>query len=429
MSGPSDQFSSRLIRLYAMEGLAGLLRIAALVVLARALGDSEFGIYSLVLGLILLASQLGSLGTAAAAGYFAAHEAGRGIVRRALLLNTAVSVATAPITIMAIWLYARQNWREISAPQIVLLAATAGVLSAENAALHIIRGRRRLAAAGSLAFVRQAALMAVAVSILLAGGSADVALLGFGLVTIAMAGLAIVSARSQSPARVSDVRTHRIFRYGLESHASTVVTLLSYRLDLLLVGAFLTSTEAGLYAAVLTIDEALWFFSFIAASVVVGQVADADVPTRQRTIEALSRAVITATLFACLAVLVAAPWMLRLFGHDFESGRTALTISLVGVLALALSRVLATYRAAQGRPASNLPGSIAGLVVNITLNLLLIPRFGIEGAALATAISFIVVAGERIWDYRKSVGKGAVVRLFVPRRDDFYRLLTALRKD
>ena len=82
--------------------------------------------------------------------------------------------------------------------------------------------------------------------------------------------------------------------------------------------------------------------------------------------------------------------LLGIFGASFVAGETALRILLIGqVVGAGLGSVMYIMTmTGQERPAMFILGAI--LVANPVLNLVLIPKFGIEGAAVAKAATLIV---------------------------------------
>ena len=85
--------------------------------------------------------------------------------------------------------------------------------------------------------------------------------------------------------------------------------------------------------------------------------------------------------------------LLAVFGSDFGRGRLALTILVLGqVVNVAAGHVgvLMTMTGHEKRVAATVGASAA---CNAVLNLILIPRFGIDGAAAATAISLVLWNG------------------------------------
>jgi O-antigen/teichoic acid export membrane protein len=92
-----------------------------------------------------------------------------------------------------------------------------------------------------------------------------------------------------------------------------------------------------------------------------------------------------------LTFAVFAPLLMRVFGADFSAGADALAIVSLGMLVnLATGNVLSVLLMA-GKSSWNLLNASASLVINVGLNLVLIPKLGITGAAIAWAASIVFV--------------------------------------
>jgi len=72
-------------------------------------------------------------------------------------------------------------------------------------------------------------------------------------------------------------------------------------------------------------------------------------------------------------------------------------------LAVSLSKVLSSYILARGKPAINMWLAVIGVIINLTLNLLLIPRLGISGAAIASSFAYgAMFVGGLSWFLRQN---------------------------
>ena len=184
-----------------------------------------------------------------------------------------------------------------------------------------------------------------------------------------------------------------VWRFTLPRTLTSVIQVLLQRLDIILVGAILGAPSAAVYTGATRF-------------VVVGQLGNQGVAfafqpqlarlvaTRQldagRDLYRLSSAWIaglTAPLY--LAVCVTAPWLIRIFGHHYQSGLSSMIIvtgaMLVGNACGLVDLVLITL----GRTSWNLANSAVALALNVGLDLLLIPRIGIVGAAIGWAVAIV----------------------------------------
>ena len=81
-----------------------------------------------------------------------------------------------------------------------------------------------------------------------------------------------------------------------------------------------------------------------------------------------------------------------LWGQEFTRSVAPLWLLLPGAALLTLYTVLSRYFMALNRQQVTIRTQIASLLVNVALNLVLIPQFGIIGAALASLVSYAVEA-------------------------------------
>ncbi len=87
-------------------------------------------------------------------------------------------------------------------------------------------------------------------------------------------------------------------------------------------------------------------------------------------------------------------WIVRvLAAPEFFDSYEAIGLIATGVTLYALYMVLVVILGRTGRTELNLPAAVAALVVNVALNIVLVPPLGIVGAGLALVASYLVVVG------------------------------------
>ncbi len=96
---------------------------------------------------------------------------------------------------------------------------------------------------------------------------------------------------------------------------------------------------------------------------------------------------LTFSLPVCVAILLFAQPILHFFGHDFQTGSTALMILAVGQLVNAATGPVGYILSMTGHSGLSLFDSVVVIVLNVILDLLLIPRFGLLGAAVGSSMS------------------------------------------
>jgi O-antigen/teichoic acid export membrane protein len=113
--------------------------------------------------------------------------------------------------------------------------------------------------------------------------------------------------------------------------------------------------------------------------------------------------VVRLSLPAFVALLVFPGDLLRLFGGDFAAGAAVTMILALGQLVNAATGPCGTLLNMSGRVAVNMYDNLAALLLNVLLNLWLIPAYGIIGAAAAWAVSLAAVNVARVLQVRALV--------------------------
>ncbi|HUQ63759.1 MAG TPA: oligosaccharide flippase family protein [Acidimicrobiales bacterium] len=195
-----------------------------------------------------------------------------------------------------------------------------------------------------------------------------------------------------------------LFSYGVRSIASSAPYLVNARLDQLVLSIAVTSTALGNYAVAVSL-------SFLAApvSLAFGSIAFPRIAASTSEEEATRvqrSAIIGCTLTAC-AVLVPlgflAPRLLPLlFGHGYDDAIVPFRLLIPGTIAFVNNQVIGDVLKGRGRPLVVAVAEGVGAAVTVAGLILLIPRYGINGAAAASTVAYISVTLVLIWALRNT---------------------------
>lgn len=183
------------------------------------------------------------------------------------------------------------------------------------------------------------------------------------------------------------------FLFGWQTELSSVFQLLNYRLSLYVLGIMMDMSVVGVFSIGMSVGEAIWVFSrsisLVQYSNVLksGNTAEAKKETSRVALYALYASI------ACLAIIALLPKEFFSFifkGEEFEYAKRCVLLMSPGILAIALTNVYGNYFSAIGCLKILILKSGAGLVATIILVLILIPRYGIDGACISNTISYII---------------------------------------
>jgi O-antigen/teichoic acid export membrane protein len=195
--------------------------------------------------------------------------------------------------------------------------------------------------------------------------------------------------------RLDPALLRRLFRFGTPTMPAEVSLYALNFVDRLIILRSLGAAEAGLYSLAVKFAQAV--------NVLVRgfQLAWPPLAYSIRDDDEARRAyAVVVTLFtAACAWVVAGMWLFSrwivraLAAPKFFDSYEAIGLISTAVTLYALYLVLVVILGRTGRTEFNLPAAIGALVVNVALNLALVPPLGIVGAGLALVASYLVVLG------------------------------------
>lgn len=166
-----------------------------------------------------------------------------------------------------------------------------------------------------------------------------------------------------------------------------------YHIDVLMATVFVPESQIGFYKAALVLVGFLWLVPQSVQDVLIQSVSDHwrrnDLDEINRIASRTTRYILLfSTLLGIGLAALADPFVPLYFGAEFEPTILPLLVLIPGTIGFAAARPMLVITQAKGevRPLIIATGIVA--VGNVVLNALLIPRFGILGAAVATTIGY-----------------------------------------
>ncbi len=410
-------------------GLAALI-LGTDIVLARLLGPSAKGRFTLVLLLSQLAAVVAAWGMDAALGVVAGRgreDARRGFGNAAIWSLVVGGLAA----IVACWLYGlptdvrprgplAQVIPNLSAAQFLFgaLAIPGELFFALG--LYALLGRRQVAAYNAIRLLRRGTLLALVVAAAaIARLSLDVAVV-CNLVALA-ATVAAISLAARRDGTASLRGSWRLLgeelRFGTRVLPGALAERLQLRSDAFLLNAIVGISATGVYSVTAGLAETLWYIPNALGTVMFSRAVDPG-DDAAGTAVVLSRVTIAVTVVLAIPTFILGPALVELlYGAAFAEAGVALRFILPGIVAYSAVAVLSRYLIGRGRPGLATTTMLVGLAVNIASNVVLIPTFGIVGAAISSSISYWITALLVLVAFRRLSGRGLAETLVLRPRD------------
>lgn len=182
------------------------------------------------------------------------------------------------------------------------------------------------------------------------------------------------------------------FSFGLRGHIGNVLQFFNYRLDVFIVNYFLGPASVGIYGVSVMITELLWYLPNAVGFVIFPKAAATDPEVMNVFTPRVFRVTLGLTALAALGLAaVGRPLIQFIYSSAFIGAYIPMLVMLPGVVLLGGAKVLTNEIAGRGYPHYNSVNAGLALVLTVVLDLVLIPRHGIAGAALASSIAYTAI--------------------------------------
>ncbi|MFC1706854.1 flippase [Planctomycetota bacterium] len=197
---------------------------------------------------------------------------------------------------------------------------------------------------------------------------------------------------------------------------ATALMLVIRRTDTIMLGTFRTAAEVGVYDVAVRVATFTSITLFAVSSLAAPKFGELF---GQGDLEGLGKVARDATRLSffssvpCIVLFMLFPaFVLGLFGPEFREGAPALVVLLLGYGFLAAAGPVGFILQMTGRQWMLQRIMLGGAVINIVLNALLIPRYGIVGAAFASTATIVCYTAAQVVYVRQALG---ISTFYMPR--------------
>ena len=251
--------------------------------------------------------------------------------------------------------------------------------------------------------------------------------LALGYATAAVIGLVWTDRGGALWPRYDRRSSAEVLSFGLRGQVGNIFQFLGVRLDLLLVPALLDLRAAGIYFVAVRMSDVVGQAATAASSLIFPHVAAQQDRRATQMTERATRMIFLVVAGSALLLGLGGELVLRYaFGPTYVAGTSALLVLLVATLPLAVGRVLAADLKGRGRPGLVSGTALVAVIATVGLDLLLIPAWGIVGAAAASLAAYGLSTAVLLLAYRR-VTRGRL-RALVPRPSDVGDLVSTIRR-
>ena len=380
---------------FSTQIIGVILGLAAAIIIARVLGPSGKGAYTLIILVPTLLATFGTLGIGVANLYFVGKRKYKiaDITSNSVVLASGLGILFAA-SFLAYFYYFHPSFLKGADPICVLIATLVLPFSLLTAYFsHILLGEQKINKRNLTILVQSISFLALLLFFLFIEQSVLSTIMAWVFATIVTTITSILIVRKLTPIRLSF--HFPLFKdsvkFGVQGYLGLVISFLVYRVDMFMVNFFMSITFVGYYSVAVGLAETLWFFPGAVGMVILSRTPRSSSEDANESTPRICRNTIFLTLLAAVLLFVFGKTIINLFfGASFLPALKPMWILLPGIVAVSINKVLCNELIGRGKPIIGTIAAVVSLIINIPLNLLLIPVWGISGAAFASTVSYSV---------------------------------------
>ena len=373
------------------------------IILGKELGPSGLGLYTLVFTIYMFGMQFAIFGISAAlVKYIAEYREDLSKIREFVAIGIVGSMVSG--SVMGALLYMLSGIISIQffhCPEMVdLLKITAfcfPFIAMQKTVLGTLNGLRKMRWFAIVNIVQNVSIVVISIAlVLLLDMGVKGAVVGYVVPTIVVGLLSLSFTRGCFTTRPVILRTtiRKVLWFGSYIALANCIGLINLEIDSILIGHFINETEVGYYAVAALLVQGLILIPnsvlIVSTPAIATYYGKNDYNSIIKLVKAITIKISIITIFAAFSLIFFGQIIIEiLFTKEFLSAYYPLLILIIGYSIYSPTLSISDTFSSIGKVDVKLKISVVCATINILLNILLIPIYGIIGAAFATSASLI----------------------------------------
>jgi stage V sporulation protein B len=385
---------------FISSALGMLLSFPISMLLGRYLGASDLGLYRLAMAIFGIFELIISFGIPAAViNYVAQSYNNEEELGQIVSVSLITSIALGITSFLLVYLNANSFADLFHMPEIsglMKILAFAYPFSIVNDMLFgLLNGQREMKKSAWASFVQSTSILIF--TFLLVFKYGVVGAVAGTVFSSLLTTLLLISIK-----KIPKVTTKNYFKnlfpiinFGSKALLSNIINIVNFQADILMIGYFMTKTDVGIYSVAIIFSRLIWIFPDSVQKITFPLISEYYSKEQDELIKILidrcmKYSAMFLMLFYSLFLFFGQLLVNIIFGSGYESSVTPLNILIIGTLFFGITKSVGSIFASIGKINLVYKIPLISAVSNLILNAILIPIFGINGAAFSTTISFII---------------------------------------
>lgn len=395
------------------------------IIVARMLGPGNRGMLEILSTLPMLVVSFGNLGIGNANLYFIAKNKFpvESIIANTIGISTLLGSLLLLLSFLLVWSLSNSVFRDIPVMFSIIAFAPIPLMLFQRYSEYIFLGKELIGLRNRLNILPAISyLLLVLILVVVMHKDVNGVLVAQLTSSIIASFLGIILLKRLS--RIRFKLDWQLFKksvsYGIVPFFALVILNLNFKADIFLIKYFLDNVQVGYYSLGVSLSEKIWLVPEAISLVLFSRVSNIDKEEANRLTPKLCRiTLLFSALSAIILFLVGREVIVLLYGAAFEPSVIPFKILLPGIVAMTLFLLVHSDLTGRGKAKITFFIFSCALFLNVLLNVMLIPRFGISGAAFASSVSYSIGALWLCFFFAKETGL-RIQDILIFKREDYY---------
>ena len=425
-------FFSKVMQSFVVQIVSLVCGVGSSIITARYLGPEGRGELAILQNIVFMSTYFGNLGVHASLLYFGAksdHERTQAIFSTALVIGC-ISGIVLTIGSIALAAAGTSSFQGVPFPLIVIASLQILPTLILYFAQHLLIAKDEITAMNVYLFIYAVLnlLLPTVVLLILRLGLWEYIVVQSIIIAVLLIGVSYylhTKEIAQIRFKCSRALLGDLLRYGLIPFSAGVMGVFVLRSNVFFVNYFLGNSATGNFAIASRFGDFVTMLPTTVGVLLMPRIAanqnDSEITPR------VSRALTMLLFLICIIGVVCMRWVVHLlYGNRFDEAIAPACILLFSSGFLSLELIYANFLLGKGFPNRLIVAWIPTVAINVALNVILIPLFGLNGAATAGLITYVVLFGI-VFTMMRKVSNEPWIKYFVPTLADLATLKTLIR--
>lgn len=192
--------------------------------------------------------------------------------------------------------------------------------------------------------------------------------------------------------KINLLEVNKLFKYGFYIFLTNFFLTSVFRIDTFFLNKMVSTAQLGLYSVSVNVSELLLLIPSSIGVALFPHLSGLDKKEQTDTMCLVGRVSFIIGFLGIFALaIIGYPFIWIVFGKDFLPAFVPFLFLLPGLMAMTVNYSYSNYFSSIGQPLVGAYIFLVGLIINVVLNLVLIPKLGISGAAISSSITYAFI--------------------------------------